>query len=200
MKKNALVIIIALVICAGLLIVGMVLNKAGVAPGETVPLDTALIVQSTPTAAPSGETIAAPTVTAAAEPTAAPSAAPDAAGDISAAKTPATAPVSIFEQRKPEQLYLVVAVDGKAYEPIPLTGEDEYTIDQKEINASNTIHVTKDSVYMAASTCTNQDCVKQGTVSRENRNSRVLGNMVICLPNKVSLQLCTAEEIAQMLQ
>lgn len=192
MKKNTLVIVIALVVCVGLLIVGTLLNRAGVVPGEAVPMDTALIAQSTPAVSTSAE----PAVDLTATPSVA--AAPN--GDSSAAGAPTTAPVSIFEQGKAEQLYLVVSVDGKAYEPIPLTGEGDYTINQKEIGVSNTIHVTKDSVYMASSTCTNQDCVKQGTVTRQNRDSRVLGNMVICLPNKVSLQLCTAQEIAQMLK
>ena len=62
------------------------------------------------------------------------------------------------------------------------------------------IHLTPDGVYMEDSTCANHDCVNQGTVTLENRNDRILGNMIICLPNQVTLQLYTPEEILTMMK
>ena len=59
--------------------------------------------------------------------------------------------------------------------------------------------MTADSICMHSSSCDNQDCVEQGVVSLENRSKRVLQNMVICLPNQVTLELYTAEEITQLL-
>lgn len=94
--------------------------------------------------------------------------------------------------------YLLVTVDGTLYEPIPLYEEGEYTI-QRANGSENTIHVTPDSVYMKSSTCDNQDCVLQGTVSLENKYERVLGNMIICLPNEITLELFTPQELVQVL-
>ena len=62
------------------------------------------------------------------------------------------------------------------------------------------IEVTPTSVKMYESTCANQDCVRQGTVSLENYKQRVLQNMIICLPNEVMLELYTAEELAALLR
>jgi hypothetical protein len=52
---------------------------------------------------------------------------------------------------------------------------------------------------MKSSTCDNQDCVLQGTVSLENKYERVLGNMIICLPNEITLELFTPQELVQVL-
>ena len=94
--------------------------------------------------------------------------------------------------------YLLVTVDGTLYEPIPLYEDGEYTI-RRANGSENTIHVTPDSVYMKSSTCDNQDCVLQGTVSLENKYERVLGNMIICLPNEITLELFTPQELVQVL-
>ncbi len=64
----------------------------------------------------------------------------------------------------------------------------------------NIIHLTPDGVYMESSTCENQDCVGEGIVTLENRRNRILGNMIVCLPNQVTLQLFTPEEILSMMQ
>lgn len=52
---------------------------------------------------------------------------------------------------------------------------------------------------MESSTCENQDCVEQGTVTFDNLNSRILGRFIICLPNYVTLELFTPEETATIL-
>lgn len=93
--------------------------------------------------------------------------------------------------------YLVVEVAGSMYEPIPLEEDGRYTITRGDM--VNVVAVTKDSVTMHSSTCDNQDCVLQGTVSLANRNDRVLQNMILCLPNEVVLSLYTEEEVAELL-
>ena len=123
------------------------------------------------TEAPAAEATAVPETTAAPE------------TDEAAAETPAV------------EAYLVISVQGAIYEPLPLGGEGVFTIKQDE-NTSNTVHVTPTSVWMEHSSCDNQDCVDQGTVSLENIDSRVLYNMIICLPNQVVLELHTAETLA----
>ena len=91
----------------------------------------------------------------------------------------------------------MVTVAGQMYEPIPLYEEGRYTITRGDY--VNTIAVTPTSVWMHESTCDNQDCVEQGVVSLENYQSRVLQNMIICLPNDVMLELYTPEALTAML-
>ena len=93
------------------------------------------------------------------------------------------------------QAYLLVTVGGVTYEPIPLQGEGEFSLTQGNGSMVNTIHVTPTSVWMAESTCDNQDCVDQGVVDLHTMDNRVLGNMIICLPHQVSLELYTAAEM-----
>lgn len=92
------------------------------------------------------------------------------------------------------EAYLIITVQGNIYEPLPLTGEGTFTIRQDE-TTYNTVHITPTSMWMEHSSCENQDCVEQGVVSLENMTDRVLYNMVICLPNQVSLELHTPETL-----
>lgn len=116
----------------------------------------------------------------------------------------AAAAVTAIVMRKPlapvtedTKAYLVIEVAGEMYEPIPLEEDGRYTITRGEM--VNEIAVTRDSVTMHASTCENQDCVLQGTVSLQNRADRVLQNMILCLPNEVILSLYTEEEVTALL-
>lgn len=95
--------------------------------------------------------------------------------------------------------YLVVRVGDVVYNPIPLTGPNRYVLRQGNGEKVNVIEVTEDSIWMAESTCDNQDCIYQGKVSLENRDARVLQNMVLCLPHNVTLLLMTQDEIRQAL-
>lgn len=131
--------------------------------------------------------------------TATPSAAPSATAVPELEKPAEAAPEAAVPSASPTaDAYLLVTVRGMLYEPIPITAEGEYTVKQGE-DMENVIHVTPDSVFMKSSTCDNQDCVLQGTVSLENMTERVLGNMIICLPNEVTLELHTPETLAQVI-
>ena len=96
-----------------------------------------------------------------------------------------------------DAFYLVVTVGRITYEPILLEAENELTLSQGE-DTVNVIHVTTDSIWMESSTCENQDCVEQGVVSADNREYRILGNAIICLPNRVQLELFSAEELKEL--
>lgn len=91
------------------------------------------------------------------------------------------------------QAYLRVQVGDEVWAPIALADGDEYTITQPS-GATNVVHVTATGAVMHSSTCDNQSCVKQGEVTLENRDSRVLSNMIICLPNEVILEVLTPGE------
>jgi len=91
------------------------------------------------------------------------------------------------------QAYLRVQVGDQVWEPIALTDGGEYAIDQPD-GKQNVVHTTANGAVMHFSTCDNQNCVQQGEVTLDNRESRVLGSMIICLPNMVILEVLTPAE------
>ena len=105
---------------------------------------------------------------------------------------------------QPAKAYVLVTTAAQSgWLPLPEEGEVSYPLRQMlpdGTEAVNTIHLTPEGVYMEDSTCANHDCVEQGMVTIDNRNERILGNMIICLPNQVSLQLYTPEEVLEMVQ
>ena len=105
---------------------------------------------------------------------------------------------------KPAKGYvLVTTATQSGWLPLPEDGEVSYPLRQLLPNgteAVNTIHLTPEGVYMEDSTCEGHDCVQQGEVTLDNRAERILGNMIICLPNQVTLQLYTPEELLEMVK
>ena len=93
--------------------------------------------------------------------------------------------------------FLVVTVGDKTYQPIPLTEEGYYRL--RHGDCINIVHVTPTSIDMHEANCDNQDCVEQGEVTLENKGERILGNMIICLPNQVTLQLYSRDELMDWL-
>jgi hypothetical protein len=89
--------------------------------------------------------------------------------------------------------YLVLTMGDTRYKPLPLYKETAYRLRQPD-GKENVFHVARDSVYMESANCDNQNCIQQGTVTLDNRDTRVLGNMIICLPNQVVLELITPKE------
>ena len=112
------------------------------------------------------------------------------------APAPTAAPLSDAEVRA----WLLITVGNVTYSPIPLKQEGNYTIRQDGGEKVNVVHVTTDSVTMASSTCENQLCVGEGTVTLENKENRILGGYIICLPNGVTLELYTTEEMLELLK
>ena len=103
---------------------------------------------------------------------------------------------------QPARAYVLVQTATKmGFLPLPDEGEYAYHLEQvlpDGTSAENVIHVTAEGVYMEDSTCENHDCVDQGEVTLENRKDRILGNYIICLPNQVTLQLLTPDEVLEM--
>ena len=89
--------------------------------------------------------------------------------------------------------YLLVTTTNNTYFPIPLNGENSFRITQAD-GSENVIHIGKNSFYMESSNCDNQNCVEEGEVTLENKDTRILFNMVICLPHQLYLELLTPEE------
>lgn len=101
--------------------------------------------------------------------------------------------VRAYFEEYPAESYLFVSTGGNAYTPIPLNGDNSFRIAQED-GSENVIRIGKDSFYMESSNCENQTCVEQGEVTPENRDTRPLFNMVICLPHNLMLELLTREE------
>ncbi len=95
----------------------------------------------------------------------------------------------------PAKCYLLVTVGDVIFEPYPLLEEKDFPIIQVD-SRENVVRITPNGFYMASGTCSNQECVHQGMVTLENRDLRILGNQVICLPNQVMLELLTPDEAA----
>lgn len=93
----------------------------------------------------------------------------------------------------PANAYLSVQIGQVVYDPIPLLGDDEISVKQAD-GKLNVIGITDSSIFMKSATCDNQACIKQGTVTLDNIEERVLQNMIICLPNEVVLSLLTPQE------
>lgn len=104
---------------------------------------------------------------------------------------------------QPAKGYVLVSTATKTgFLPLPEDGEYSYHLEQilpDGTPAENVIHVSAEGVWMEESTCDNHDCINQGKVTLDNRKDRILGNMIICLPNQVTLQLLTPEEILEMM-
>ena len=86
--------------------------------------------------------------------------------------------------------------------PLPLEGEYSKTIRTKLADGSeyvNVLHLTPNGFRMEDANCEGHDCVNQGEVTLENREDRILWNMIICLPHQLSAELITREEAMQML-
>ena len=86
--------------------------------------------------------------------------------------------------------------------PLPAKGEYIKTIRQEMADGSemmNILHLTPEGFRMEASNCEGQDCVGEGEVTLANREERILGNMVICLPHGLIISLITREEAEGML-
>jgi hypothetical protein len=89
--------------------------------------------------------------------------------------------------------YLVVSQGKTTYTPIPLSQVGTLAVRQHD-GKENTISLNIDSFCMNAANCENQACVLQGHVTGDNRNQRVLQNMIICLPNEVILEMMNRAE------
>ena len=130
----------------------------------------------------------------------APTEAPTEAPSELATSTPeaaATPEITATPDLTQVEAFLVVTVGDKTYQPIPLTEEGYYRL--RHGDCINIVHVTPTSIDMHEANCENQDCVEQGEVTLENKDTRILGNMIICLPNQVTLQLYSRDELIDWL-
>ncbi len=93
------------------------------------------------------------------------------------------------EKNAPEaEAYLYLYLNSRLYGIVPLGEEQDMTVDQGD-GVVNVIHLLPNGFYMASSTCENQLCVMEGTVTVDNYQNRILGASVLCLPHGLHLEL-----------
>jgi hypothetical protein len=86
--------------------------------------------------------------------------------------------------------------------PLPLEGEYTKTVRQVLPDGSeyiNVLHLTPEGFWMEEANCEGHDCIGEGEVTLSNREERILWNMVICLPHRLSAELITRAEAEQLL-
>lgn len=86
------------------------------------------------------------------------------------------------------EAYLFIILNNRVWAIEPLCEERDVTVDQGD-GVVNVIHLLPDGFYMASSTCDNQLCVSEGTVTVDNYQRRILGTSVLCLPHNLDLEL-----------
>lgn len=87
---------------------------------------------------------------------------------------------------------IIVTVDGAEYARIPLGERQTLTVAQPD-GSVNVIEITPNGAVMASSSCHNQLCVQMGEVTLENWETRANQQYIICLPNRVSVELVVNE-------
>lgn len=78
--------------------------------------------------------------------------------------------------------------DGKIYREAAL-GKEETIIIRQDNGCENVVHLTENGFFMESANCHNQLCIGQGEVTTENYPLRSLGTHVLCLPNRVDVEL-----------
>jgi len=104
---------------------------------------------------------------------------------------PAAAEATATPENQPEQTapgYLFIILEGRVWGIEALGEERDVTVDQGS-GVVNVIHLQKDGFFMHSSTCDNQLCVGEGTVTLTNWQERILGPCVYCLPHNLQLEL-----------
>ena len=91
-----------------------------------------------------------------------------------------------------EEDMVIISVDGKEYARVPLSKPRMVTVEQQN-GCVNVVEVSDHGAVMLSSTCDNQLCVHMGEVTVDNWQFRPNQQFIICLPNRVSVELAVTE-------
>ena len=87
---------------------------------------------------------------------------------------------------------VIITVDGKEYARVPLSKPQTVTIEQKD-GCVNVVQVSGRGAVMLSSTCDNQLCLQMGEVTVDNWETRPNQQFIICLPNRVGVELAVTQ-------
>ena len=220
MKKHDLWIIVAAAVCAAALLIGSNFidttpknAQQGIPEGVTLEFTTVA-----PTASgsvfsrlfASANAEEAPTTDTPAEPAEEEKAADDSSAQ--SAEKIELAPVDLDEEMIAKleaaglvraESYLVVWFgEYYYYGPFPLLEEFEGQQARLSVSDSDYIVISlgKNHFNMAESSCPDQICITEGEVTLDNRENRLLGSCVYCLPNQITLEMRSPQEALDLLE
>lgn len=84
-------------------------------------------------------------------------------------------------------LRVIVKLEDELLADLPF-GE-EHTLEIIQKGGKNKLRITADSVFMESADCEGQDCVKMTSITRDNMETRVNREFIICLPHKLTVQV-----------
>ena len=87
---------------------------------------------------------------------------------------------------------VIISVDGKEYARVPLSKPQTVTVAQKD-GSVNVVEVSDHGAVMHSSTCDNQLSVEMGEVTVDNWEYRPNQQFIICLPNRVGVELAVTQ-------
>ena len=85
---------------------------------------------------------------------------------------------------------MIIQVDGREYARVSPDRPQMITVSQPD-GKENVVEITEQGVRMHSANCPHNDCVRQGEVTKENMDYRPNQGLIICLPNRVSVELRT---------
>ena len=88
---------------------------------------------------------------------------------------------------KGDGLRVIVKREDELLADLPF-GE-EHTLEIIQKGGRNKLRITANSVFMEDADCEGQDCVKMTEITRDNHQTRVLRDLIICLPHKLTIQV-----------
>lgn len=91
-----------------------------------------------------------------------------------------------------EEDMVIITIGGKEYARVPLSKPQTVTVTQDN-GCVNVVEVSDHGAVMVSSTCDNQLCVEMGEVTVDNWEFRPNQQFIICLPNRVSVELAVTE-------
>ena len=93
------------------------------------------------------------------------------------------AALAIYFMTKPTGSEVYIYKDGKLLEAVSLSVKKTVKIDEHI-----TVKISGGAAYVLKSDCKGQDCVKAGKISK-------VGEMIVCLPNKVVMKIVGDGEV-----
>lgn len=92
----------------------------------------------------------------------------------------------VMNMMKKEGSKLIISVDGKVYDTLELDKNMTYTVRGAD-GAYNTFEIKNGAVHMLEASCPDKLCVHQKSIHYN-------AETIVCLPNKVVLQVVSDEE------
>ncbi len=81
-----------------------------------------------------------------------------------------------------------IYANGALYASVPLGEARQVRVEQADGHV-NIVQIDEKGAVMVYSSCKNQLCIQQGEVTVDNWTRRSMGRSILCLPNRVQVEL-----------